>query len=1016
MRKLLVPGVLAALVAFTVGLKYISRLESAEFVENEQYKEEENEQEEREMRAMFVLARIKYEYDMLKDPVTGRLPENYRENELFEARRLPVRGYDSRDVLMQTTNSTNTTVNNTYTPAGPTNAGGRTRGVAYDKRFNGTTNRVIIAGGVSGGIFRSTDGGGTWTRVSPEGDVHNVTTVAQDPRPGQENTWYAGGGEAIGASAEELGALYLGFGVWKSVDNGATWTKLSQTIPGINPSPDCFNGSFTLECFDHPFDMIHKIIVNPANGDVLVASHRRLIRSQDGGNTWAIVFNTTNATTADLGQMDIVATPSGDRLYLGLNGGNPDGALRGVWWSATGNTNSWTRIAGGTILGTDSVVDWRGNDYTNNSRRIILAVAPSSPNLLYVTYENGLSQSGSNPKSEADLFKYDASGAGTWTNLSTNVPDYPGQVEGIDPFNTQFGYNLTLAVHPTNPNTVFLGGVNLFRSTSGFTNTTATAWIGGYSKVMDISVYGSKGFPQDITKWSHPDIHNLVFDPSNNSRAICANDGGLQITQDILAGTPAQDEPVTWTMISNYQTLQYYKVGIDPTEGRMNFVGGAQDNGTRYRDGFGFLTTTPAGDAQYRVLGGDGGTAALAKLNTASNNQILFASSQYGDIWRFTLSPGNIGGGNRIKPTGLTGIPGSSGLFGEFVTNFKLDPDNTDDLYYVNFNRLFRTTSAGSVTSSSWDELTGVGTTVDANGLSDNIILTIRAVELSRGPYASSHVMYIGTTGGRVYRLNNPRNAALTTNPVDITPAGLRDKGVIVDIASNPNNDEEIMVVASNYTANNQPIANIFWTNNAKSASPTWRNIEGNLSSPSIRSCAIVVKKDAGNNSVTEYYVGTSVGLYSATGVSSGTVTWAREGGNVLNFAVVTSLSYRPQDNTLLVGTHGNGMYYANLGTPDFRPNQNTGINDPIRNDANFIRQAYPTVAKGTIEYFIGNMFTVRGLVIQVHSVTGQQVLRKETGYQSGTIDVQKLAKGAYILTITSNDFKQQFVQKFVKE
>jgi hypothetical protein len=279
----------------------------------------------------------------------------------------------------------------------------------------------------------------------------------------------------------------------------------------------------------------------------------------------------------------------------------------------------------------------------------------------------------------------------------------------------------------------------------------------------------------------------------------------------------------------------------------------------------------------------------------------------------------------------------------------------------------------------------------------------------------------MGTTGGRVYRLNNPRNAAINAVPVDITPLEIRDKAVIVDIASNPNNDEEIMVVASNYQANGTNIVNIWWTNNAKATTPTWRNAEGNLLTPSIRSCAIVVKKDAGNNPVTEYYIGTSVGLYSASNIgpvvqAGGSVAWAREGGNVLNYAVVTSLAYRPQDNTLLVGTHGNGMYFANVGTPDFRPNQNTGINDPVRNDDNFIQSAVPTVASGTIDYRIGNMFTVRRLVVQVFAANGQLVLRRETGYQNGSLNVQKLAKGPYILTITSNDYKQQFVQKFVKE
>jgi hypothetical protein len=127
-------------------------------------------------------------------------------------------------------------------------------------------------------------------------------------------------------------------------------------------------------------------------------------------------------------------------------------------------------------------------------------------------------------------------------------------------------------------------------------------------------------------------------------------------------------------------------------------------------------------------------------------------------------------------------------------------------------------------------------------------------------------------------------------------------------------------------------------------------------------------------------------------------------------------MDYRPQDNTLLIGTHGNGMYFAQTGTPDFRPNQSTGIPDPVRNDKNFIVKAYPTLTKDNINYQTGNMFTVKKIIIRVHTITGQQLIQKQTSYTSGSLDIGKLSKGAYLLTITSDDYKQQFVQQFVKE
>ncbi len=165
----------------------------------------------------------------------------------------------------------------TYIPAGPSNIGGRTRAITYDKRFNNTTNRIILSGCVNGGILRSADAGATWTRVSPENDIHTLTAIVQDPRAGFENTWYAGGGEPYSSSSDAPGAPYLGHGVWKSIDNGLTWNKLTFDIPGV-PNPP-----FDLQEFDHPFDFVHRIAINPLNGHVYVAGHRRLIRSTNGG-------------------------------------------------------------------------------------------------------------------------------------------------------------------------------------------------------------------------------------------------------------------------------------------------------------------------------------------------------------------------------------------------------------------------------------------------------------------------------------------------------------------------------------------------------------------------------------------------------------------------------------------------------------------------------------------------------------------------------------------------------------
>ena len=939
------------------------------------------EEEQNELRGEYTRLRALHEFNMLKDPVLNQIPKSITLKEMAEAFAIPQKQYNNNTVARGDNL-------NTYLPAGPNNIGGRTRAVSFDKR----SSNIIIAGCISGGIYRSSDGGNSWTRVTPQDQLHNFSTIAQDTRSGFEDTWYAAGGEPIANSASGPGAFYLSEPVWRSTDNGLTWARLTTTIPGI--------GAGTLENFDHPFDIVHKLYVHPLTGDVYVAGHRRLIRSTNGGTSWELVFNTNAAAGSATGQMDVAITSNG-KIILAVNGGMPDATSRGVWTSSTGALNSWTRIAGGQTLNVDSVADWRGNAYNGGSKRILLAPAPSNQNLLYILYENGLSQA-DNLKPEVDMFKVDFSGgAPAFTNLSANMPDFPGNNrDGVDPIAIQGGYDMLVAVKPNDENTVFVGGTCLYRSTNGFSSTAATAWIGGYGNTLPtLTIYPN----------SHPDMHAIAFDPINNSRAICGNDGGIQITNNIL-GTVTPTEPVTWSMIRNYQTLQYYHVGMDPGDGRNNFIGGAQDNGTQFRQ--------DGNNDHTRIVGGDGGAAAMGKLN--GNIQFAYSSSQLGDMYRITMNSGAITSVSNIRPTGLT--PNSPG-FGDFVTYFKIDFDNPEDAYYVNFNRLFRTTSASTVTSGSWTELTGTSSAVNSAG---GTSVSISALESTRGDYFPSHVLYIGTSNGKILRLDNPRNALASAAPVDITPPqiiALPGAVYISDIAANPNNDEEVMAVVSNYSVGtNNTAINIWWTNNAKSSSPTWKLAEGNLVLPSVRSAQIVVKKDGAGTAVTEYYVGTSVGLFSAINIgptllANQPVSWVREGGNILNFSVITSLDYRPQDNTLLVGTHGNGLYYANVGTPNFTPNLNTGVSDPVRNDKQFIKSAYPTLVRNNrIDYKIGNMFTIPTIVVQVYNSTGQLLLRKEGAYQDGFLNVQRFPSGSYILTITSKDYKQQFVQPFVKD
>jgi len=776
---------------------------------------------------------LQYEFNMVKDPQSGKIPVGIRDQELTQARQIFTQQQINGRIQA-----------NTYSFQGPNNMGGRTRTIVYDVRYNGTSNRIILAGGISGGLFKSTDDGATWTRKSPIGDLFSVTCLVQDPRPTFQDTWYYAGGEAIGNSASATGASYRGKGVYKSTDNGETWSLLPASNTGA------------LEVFDHRADYVTRLAVDPTNGNVYMAVVDAIYRSTNGGTSWFNILTSGNAGFGSTMTTDIVITSTG-KLYAAFAGGSNTGPtldMPGVWSSTTGAAGSWTKIAGTGAATTPAT--WNADGAYG---RVVLGLCPSLETRLFAVYYTAPFTCAA-PAPEAELFRWD-DGLSTWTDLSANLPDEPGCLAGNDPFAVQSGYDLVLAIKPDDPDAVFLGGTNLYRSTSGFTTTAATTRIGGYASPASFALYTN----------SHSDIHTVTFSPTSAITMLCGNDGGIQRTIDNLAST------VAWTQINiGYRTYQYYYVDIDPRMSNTKVIGGAQDNGTTRNIG-------GAGTDFESVFSGDGVSVGLSDL--IGGIQYEYVGTQQGSIRRRNATSGS-GVGTTITPTGEGGTATEL-----FVTLFKLDPDNSEILYYANDNVLYRTTSASTVASGTWTSMSGIATSVGAAN-------DITAIALTRGTYsAATSSLFFGTSNGKLFRLDDPTGVAAATSPVDIT-GGAFPAGYISSIAVNPRNDDTILVTFSNYG-----VASVFWTGNANSATPTWTNVEGALTLPSYRSSVIAV-----TNTGVQYFVGTSVGLYNSTGLP-GSVAWAQEGPADIGNALVSSLVLRPSDNRFLIGTHGYGMW-----------------------------------------------------------------------------------------------------------
>ena len=496
-------------------------------------------------RQLFSEQRLMHEFNMQKNPHTGLIPKEEKQRELATA------------LSMKENSRFRRTSTNTYVSRGPSNLGGRTR--AFEVDISDATSNTILSGGVSSGLFRTTNGGTSWTKVSPNDEIHNVTALAQDPRTGHQNKWYYATGEWYGNSAS-LGASYGGQGVWHSTNNGITWTK----IPGTDSQ---------FETLDSFFDYNNALEVNPVSGNLFIASTGKIYR-YDGNN----LTIERELPTNNFGWTDVVITSTG-RVYASLQGS-------GIWTSPTGN-GSWTQIAQN---GTPA--NWA------STGRIVLAEAPSNTDIIYALYANGNSGLGN---IEADLWQYNLN-TGTWTDYSSKLPDEAGgDLLGNDPFAIQSGYDLVVSVKPDNENFVVIGGTNAYKIENISSDPTFLR-IGGYANNMDYSIYSVGGVEH------HPDIHALEFDPNNNDILFSGTDGGVHKTTDITAAS------IEWASLNNnYVTYQFYHVDLAPTMGSNFVIGGAQDNGTKYG---GTDIGLPNNTSMNPLSGGDGVAVGVGRLNS----------------------------------------------------------------------------------------------------------------------------------------------------------------------------------------------------------------------------------------------------------------------------------------------------------------------------------------------------------------------------------------------------------------
>jgi len=790
---------------------------------------------------------------------------------------------------------------------------------------------ILFAGGASGGMFRSSNGGQSWVMTTNPNQLHNVTCVSQDKRIGKENIWYFGSGELRGSSASGGEAYYQGNGIYKSIDGGLSWDSLSVTATNTNG-------------FDSNFDFIWNLKTDPSNDSldvVYAATYGTIYRSENGGNSW--VKELGGGST----YYNNIEITSNGIVYATLSS---DGLDKGIWRSVDGQ--NWTNI-------TDA-------NFPPVYGRIAIGINPSNEDEVYflAAETDGYGQHTDvffNGEAWTSLWKYDPSDS-SWVNLSANIP--ANQATTFDNFNAQGGYDLVVKVHPADPNTVYIGGTNLWRSTDGFTSPNNTMIIGGYF-IGSVEGDGNWGvYPNH-----HPDQHDLLFLPSDNNVILSATDGGVFKSFDTFADT------VNWTSLNNgYYTTQLYGVTISRNANSKVMHGGFQDNGN-------FISFNDDETAHWNMpFNGDGAFGGIA-----DNEEDFYLTIQRGVMYKMKLDTnGNRLAFNRMDPASVDSTDYM------FINPMVLD-ENTDVLYMAAGNKLWRNNDISNIPYNNSHAKSDFGWDLFSDSL-PNPNLDITVIETSKNP---ANVVYLGTKFKKLYRIDN----ANVGDPaiVELTSPFTSSNAYVYDIAINPNDADEIMVIYSNYS-----VYSVF---HSIDGGQNWTKVAGNLeqnpsgsgNGPSCRTAEII---PLGNSTL--YLIGTSVGLFGTANLDEQNTVWEQVASQEIGAVVCEYLAYRQNDGLLVVATHGNGIYQTNL----------TSIGDVL--DVENIKADLfevslfpnPTKDKFNISFTLDRTSDVKIVVFDElgRVVKKEKVFQGYSGKNNISLDIASLKSGIYFVSLNINN------------
>ncbi len=937
---------------------------------------------------------------------------------------------------------------------GPTNIGGRTRAILIDN--TDPTGQTLFAGGVSGGIWKSTNGGGTWgntfaTISFSQNDTLsniNVCSIAQD----SHGAIYIGTGEGFSLyyGGEGFSTEMLGGGIFKSTDDGNTWRILPKTVPALNNNPGIVWG-FT-----------NRIAVRPDNFQVIyAATNFGIYISHDSGATWRSAYRNT------------LTKLSGSSAYNTLDLKiSKDGSI--VVASIDGNGYYCYPETADSIF---TLIPQSGAGHLpGNNSRIEFAIAPSDPNRIYASVINasGLFGSGGSG-SGIYMTKTASSSGGYWYEIG------PGGSESFNPYAGQADYDNALGVSPANEGMVLAGGTQMWE----WNQLSSADSIGSWSLV-------SHYFPYSIDDpfYIHPDEHAIVFDPNNTNVVYVGCDGGIFKSTNILNDVSTL---VFQAINRNYDVTQYYTIAYSPEVNYYNvnygnttikeglgLGGGTQDNGSPYVSGNGGYYLNDASD----MSGGDGAGAAVSSLNPnvgyfTSDNGYFTKTGDLGTLSfptsAYTSTSGYNLGANIDSVYNVAAAAGDvCFVFPVALYENPYDLLNHDSLLYI-------ATEADTVGETIWP--------VDPNGptsypyvltqsltIGESIVVPDRVVSRVAvgfsptygvwvngqgacnntpvwmpiaGPLstptaysgtspihcltwsADGDALFVGTQSGSLFRFSNLntmianeyQSAALYYEqggqhsiPSQVVSTNLAFSGLsgrdILSIATDPQNVNNALVTLGNYGDN----AYVYYSTNAAQATPTFTSVQGNLPDMPIYSSVLDIRNSDGSWSNGSAMVATEHGIYTTDNLNGSSTVWVKNSNglpNVITLAIKQQTSQPWQCNNsgdIYVGTHGRGLWAS---TTNNQPTAVPTITSPV-SLSNLLVYPNPMTNQGNIEFSLASSDNI---AIIIYDMQGRKVKTLSTGTQAPGNHIVSFASadlsaGSYFVSLTGTNFRK--TAKFV--